>query len=78
MPMTVGIGMLKSYHHMGVATVACTEGCSCEPQAFDLHQEEKVSFLPWKENIRSSDLKVTRYCIIYNVDALSVSVQLTR
>ena len=44
MPMTVGVGMLKSYQQMGVAEVACTQGCSCEPQAFDLHQEEKVSF----------------------------------
>ena len=48
MPMTVGVGMLKSYQHMGVAEVACTQGCSCEPQAFDLHQEEKVSS-PWTE-----------------------------
>ena len=51
--MTVGVGMLKSYQHMGVAEVACTEGCSCEPQAFDLHQEEKVSFA-WKEKVSSS------------------------
>ena len=43
LPMTVGLGMLRSYQHMGVAEVTCTQGCSCEPQAFDLHQEEKVS-----------------------------------
>ena len=43
LPMTVGIGMLKSYERMGMVNVACTEGCSCQPRKFDLHHEEQAS-----------------------------------
>lgn len=43
LPMTVGIGMLKSYERMGMVNVACTEGCSCRPRKFDLHHEEQAS-----------------------------------
>ena len=41
--MTVGVGMLKSYERMGVVDVVCTEGCSCQPRRFDLHNNEKAS-----------------------------------
>ena len=41
--LTVGVGMLKSYQHMGIADVACVAGCTCEPRSFDLHVTEQVS-----------------------------------
>lgn len=43
---TVGIGMLRAREHMGVAHVACAEGCTCEPRSFDLHSDVEVGRRP--------------------------------
>ena len=37
MQVTLGIGHLKSYEHMGQALVSCISGCVCEPTVFDGH-----------------------------------------
>ena len=37
MKVTLGIGHLKSYEHMGQALVTCISGCTCEPTVFDGH-----------------------------------------
>ena len=39
------LAYLKSYAHMGVATVACASGCACEPRRLDAHQEVRESTL---------------------------------
>ena len=40
---TLQVGHLKSYEHMGTAEVACVSGCSCEPMVFDGNIWERVS-----------------------------------
>ena len=37
MEVTLGIGHLKSYEHMGQALVSCVSGCICKPTVFDGH-----------------------------------------
>ncbi|GAB4814840.1 hypothetical protein N2152v2_001886 [Parachlorella kessleri] len=37
------LGYLKSYEHMGTATVACVSGCSCDPVTIDGHWERQAS-----------------------------------
>jgi hypothetical protein len=39
---SVGISMLKAHDNMGTAEVACADGCTCEPQSFDLHTTDEV------------------------------------
>ena len=43
---TVGIGMLRARDQMGVAHVACAEGCTCEPKSIDLHSNKEVGCCP--------------------------------
>ena len=37
MEVTLGIGYLKSYEHMGQASVSCVSGCMCKQTLFDGH-----------------------------------------
>ena len=37
-----GLGLLRSYRGMGAAAVACSHGCSCAPQAFQLQHQPRV------------------------------------
>ena len=32
--LTIGLGFLLSYNHMGVALVECVAGCECRPREF--------------------------------------------
>ena len=41
----VGLGVLKSYKGMGAAAVACTQGCTCSPQIFELQHKQQVGDL---------------------------------
>ena len=41
---TIGIGMLRAQKHMGVAHVACEEGCTCEESFINLHSDEEVDY----------------------------------
>lgn len=43
--MTVELLYLRSYEHMGKASVACTSGCSCSKKILDGHQSERSSQL---------------------------------
>lgn len=40
---TVWIAYLKSYRHMGVASVACVMGCTCGTVKLDGHRNEPAS-----------------------------------
>ena len=37
-----GLGLLRSYAGMGAAAVACSQGCSCTPQVFELQHQPRV------------------------------------
>ena len=37
-----GLGLLKSYRGMGAAAVACSQGCTCTPQVFELQHKQEV------------------------------------
>ncbi|CAL5223929.1 g6531 [Coccomyxa viridis] len=43
----VGLGVLRSYKGMGAAAVACTQGCTCSPQVFELQHKQQVSQVYW-------------------------------
>ena len=38
----VGLGVLRSYTGMGAAAMACSQGCSCLPQIFELQHKPRV------------------------------------
>lgn len=42
---TLAIGHLQSYEHMGQFEVTCTQGCVCDPLKQDGHNEERASQL---------------------------------
>ncbi len=42
---SLSVGHLKSYEHMGWFEVTCVEGCICDPMKRDGHHTEKVSQL---------------------------------
>ena len=41
----VGVGLLKSYEHMGYAMAVCEGGCSCEPDQWSTAHAAKVGAL---------------------------------
>ena len=43
----VGLGVLKSYTGMGAAALACSQGCSCASQVFELQHKPRVSRPTW-------------------------------
>jgi len=43
MRVTMQVGHLKSYEHMGVALAECTSGCNCEPKEIDSHHTLHLS-----------------------------------
>lgn len=44
----IGIGILKSYEHMGIAEMSCVSGCECEPLLMDGQWESKTSQSEWQ------------------------------
>ncbi len=49
--MTLLLAYLKSYQHMGTATVACVAGCSCKTVSIDGHnriRESTTHLLPFE------------------------------
>lgn len=46
---TVGLGLLSSYEHMGMGAVFCTSGCECSEPAlvFDAHWHFRMSTVSW-------------------------------
>lgn len=58
--MVVELMHLKSYEHMGVASVKCTSGCTCDESKFDGHHEERNSQL----NIHKIMVSQSQECVI--------------
>lgn len=40
---TLLLAYLKSYEHMGVASISCLAGCKCRPRLVDAHQVQRES-----------------------------------
>ena len=43
------VGYLRSYEHMGQASLTCIKGCKCAPTVIDAHDPETVSVLELHE-----------------------------
>jgi len=43
------VGFLRSYEHMGRASLTCVKGCNCAPTVIDAHNPETVSVLELHE-----------------------------
>ena len=46
--MTIGLGFLISYQHMGVALLRCVDGCDCHSKEYSSHHPNKVSITSWR------------------------------
>lgn len=44
----IGVGILRSYEHMGIAELTCVSGCECEPSLMDGHWDSRTSQSEWQ------------------------------
>ena len=46
--LTIGLGFLLSYQHMGVARIECVAGCTCRPREFSFLHPYYMSISGWR------------------------------
>lgn len=61
--MTIGLGFLISYQHMGIALLQCIEGCECRPKEYSFQHPNKVSITSWR-TVRAKISHGSQTCIV--------------